>query len=414
MRDLQLVIASLRSRWLGNLLSVALTGFGFMLALAVLLFGAHIQNRLGADGQGVDIVIGAKGSPLQLILSSVYHLDIPTGNISYEAAQKWMKHPQVKSTIPLALGDQWRGRRIVGTTPDYAGLYGAEIREGRLWSEDFEVVAGASTGLRIGDSFHGSHGFSSGGHEHDDHAYKVVGVFAPSGSVIDRLILTSVASVMELHGQHLEDDQHDHEDHGHEHDHDHEQEHDHADEPETPPEITALLIQTKGPLAQMNLPRLINKESALQAASPAFEMARLTAMFGVGSRLLAGLSAFMIGLAVLSVFAGLSSHLSQRSADMAILRTLGYGRMRLALLLIGEGGLIALAGLAAGAVFTLAATEWALSVSPALKESGFMLDFTAPGVGVVAAFVFIAGLCSAIIPAWRAAGADVSRQLSSY
>lgn len=401
MRDLQLVIASLRSRWLGNLLSVALTGFGFMLALAVLLFGAHIQKRLGADGQGVDIVIGAKGSPLQLILSSVYHLDIPTGNISYEAAQKWMKHPQVKSAIPLALGDQWRGRRIVGTTPDYAGLYGARIDEGRLWSEDFEVVAGASTGLRIGDSFHGSHGFSSGGHEHDDHAYKVVGVFAHSGSVIDRLILTSVASVMELHGQHLEDEPHDHE-------------HDHADELETPPEITALLIQTKGPLAQMNLPRLINKESALQAASPAFEMARLTAMFGVGSRLLAGLSAFMIGLAVLSVFAGLSSHLSHRSADMAILRTLGYGRMRLALLLIGEGGLIALAGLAAGAVFTLTAAEWALSLSPALKESGFMLDFTAPGALLVAAFIFIAGLCSAIIPAWRAAGADVSRQLSTY
>lgn len=412
MRDIQLVIASLRSRWLGNLLSVALTGFGFMLALAVLLFGAHIQNRLSADGQGVDMVVGAKGSPLQLILSSVYHLDIPTGNISYEAAQKWMKNPQVKSAIPLALGDQWRGRRIVGTTPDYAGVYAARVAEGRFWEEDFEVVAGASAGLRIGDTFKGSHGFSSGGHQHDDHTYKVVGVLGPTGSVIDRLILTSVGSVMRIHGQHLEEESHDHEDHDHEHEHEHE--HEHSDEPETPPEITALLIQTKGPLAQMNLPRLINKESALQAASPAFEMARLTAMFGVGSRLLAGLSALMIGLAILSVFAGLSSNLSHRSADMAILRTLGYGRTRLALLLIWEGGLIALAGLAAGAVFTAAAAAWALTVSPALKESGFALDFTAPGVGLVAAFVFIAGLCSAIIPAWRAARADVSSQLSSY
>lgn len=402
MRDFTLVLASLRSRWLGNLLSAALTGFGFMLALAVLLFGSHIQKRLGADGQGVDMVIGAKGSPLQLILSSVYHLDIPTGNISYEAAQKWMKHPQVKSAIPLALGDQWRGKRIVGTNSDYLGLYDARIADGRMWDEPFEVVAGAATGLRIGEEFIGAHGLSPGGHDHDSHHYKVVGGLSSTGTVLDRLILTSVDSVLEVHGQHLEDDHHEHE-------------HEHSEEaPEAPAEITALLIQTKGPLAQMNLPRLINKESALQAANPAYEMARLTAMFGIGSRFLAGLSALMIGLAVLSVFAGLSSNLSHRSADMAILRTLGYGRMRLALILVWEGGLIALAGLAAGAVFTLAGVQWALSVSPALRESGFALDFTAPGVTFLIAFIFIAGLCSAIIPAWRAAGTDVSKQLSTF
>lgn len=413
MSDLALILCSLRSRWLGNFLSVALTGFGFMLALMILLFGHHIHKRLSADGQGIDVVIGAKGSPLQLILSSVYHLDIPTGNIPYEQAQIWMKHSQVKRAIPLALGDQWQGQRIAGTTLDYLELYAARIREGRVWKQDFEVVAGAATGLAVGDEFAGAHGFAPDGHSHDAHPYRVVGVLAPSGTVIDRLILTSVNSVMALHGQSVAED--DHQDHEHHEHHEHDDEHEHYEhEDEHPAEITALLIQTKGPLAQMNLPRMINKDSALQAASPSYEIARLTGILGVGSQIFRGLSWLMIGLAMLSVFAGLAGNLANRSGDMAILRTLGYGRFRLAFMLACEGALIALAGLAVGTAIARAGFAWALSVSPVLKESGFAFDLSAPGVLPVACFIFIAGLCSAIIPAWKAAGADVSKQLSGF
>lgn len=409
MSDLALILSSLRSRWLSNFLSVSLTGFGFMLALMILLFGHHIHKRLSADGQGIDVVIGAKGSPLQLILSSVYHLDIPTGNIPYEQAKLWMNHSQVKRAIPLALGDQWKGKKIAGTTHDYLDLYSSRIREGRVWNQDFEVVAGAATGLAVGDEFAGSHGFAPDGHSHDAHPYRVVGVLAPNGTVIDRLILTSVNSVMALHGQSVVED--DHEDHEH---HEHEDEHGHSGENEHAAEITALLIQTKGPLAQMNLPRMINKDSTLQAANPAYEIARLTGILGVGSQIFGGLSWLMIGLAVLSVFAGLAGNLANRSEDMAILRTLGYGRFRLAFMLACEGALIALAGLAVGTAIARAGYAWALSVSPVLKESGFAFDLSAPGVLSVACFIFMAGLCSAIIPAWKAAGADVSKQLSRF
>lgn len=402
MNDFALVLASLRSRWLGNLLSAALTGFGFMLALLVLLIGHHVQQRLIKDGQGIDLVIGAKGSPLQLVLSSIYHLDVPTGNIAYDDAQRWMKHPQVRQAIPLALGDNWRGYRIIGTTPDYLSLYGAQIGHGRMWSDDFEVVAGIKTGLTPRQEFAGAHGFAEGGHHHDAHHYRVVGVLKPTGTVLDRLILTSMNSVLELHGQKLH--------HGHEHDHtDHDEPH---HESAAEPEVTALLIRTKSPLAQMNLPQLVNRESALQAANPAYEIARLTGVLGLGSRIVSGFSALMITLAVLSVFAGLTGNLTNRAGDLAILRTLGYGRLRLALMLIFEGGLIALGGLAAGAFFAWAGLFWLSSVSPALHESGMRFDPDAPGVLPVAAFIFIAGLCSAIIPAWRAAAADVSRQLS--
>jgi len=153
MSDLSFIFSSLKSRSLNSLLSVFLTAFGVMLALIIIQFGHHVQNRLSADGQGIDIVVGAKGSPLQLILSSVYHIDIPTGNIPYDDAQKWMKHPHIKSAIPLALGDNWKGYRIVGTTVDYMTHYGAEISEGRLWNKEFEAIAGSSAGLHIGDEF---------------------------------------------------------------------------------------------------------------------------------------------------------------------------------------------------------------------------------------------------------------------
>ena len=225
MKDLTLIGSSLKSRWLNALLSVFLTAFGVMLALLIIQFGHHIQDRLSADGQGIDIVVGAKGSPLQLILSSVYHIDIPTGNIPYEQAEKWMKHPQIKTAVPLALGDNWKGYRIVGTSAAYMKHYGAELSGGRIWGEAFEAVAGAYVGLKIGDAFTGAHGLMEGGHEHADEHYKITGVMKPTGTVLDRLILTSLDSVLDIHG--LESvEHHDHEGAHHE-DHDAHEEHEH-------------------------------------------------------------------------------------------------------------------------------------------------------------------------------------------
>ena len=128
-----------------------LTAFGVSIALLISQFGSHIQNRINLDGQGIDIVVGAKGSPLQLILSSVYHIDIPTGNISYDQAKKMMKNPQIEESIPLALGDNWRGFRIVGTTINYIKHYDISLSKGRYWDKNFEVVVGSSVNLNIND-----------------------------------------------------------------------------------------------------------------------------------------------------------------------------------------------------------------------------------------------------------------------
>ena len=203
------------------------------LALAILItqFSNHFQNRLLADGKNIDVVVGAKGSPLQLILSSVYHVDIPTGNIPFKSVESIIKHPQVKNFIPLALGDNWKGFRIVGTSYKYLDNYEAELKEGRLWNNDFEVIVGSSVNISINEEFSGAHGLFEGGNIHDDTKYKVVGILKKTGTVLDRLILTSVNSVLALHDhegieefdkmneQHIHDDSLEHKEHHDTHKH---------------------------------------------------------------------------------------------------------------------------------------------------------------------------------------------------
>lgn len=419
MNDFTLILSSLKSRWLNASLSVLLTAFGVMLALIIIQFGQHVQNRLKADGKGIDIVIGTKGSPMQLILSSVYHIDIPTGNIPYDQAKKWMAHPHIKTAIPLALGDNWRGYRIIGTTPEYVSHYNATLQDGHLWHHSFDAIAGAMVGLKTGDTFSGAHGLIDGGHVHNDQHYKITGVLKPTGTVLDRLILTSVNSVLNIHGlSDIDNAPHNHDDHEHHHDepehndhgHSHNDHDDHADSFQDP-EITALLLTTKSPIANINLPRQINRDTALQAANPALEMARLTAMLGLGSQSLNALSALLIIIAALSIFAGLAASLENRLSDLAILRALGYSRYRLAYIMMIEAMIIVVLGLVLGCLMGLCGFFILSQIIPPLSASGAMITLS-PNIILVIIGVLGAGLFAAILPAIRAAKVDVAKQLS--
>jgi putative ABC transport system permease protein len=414
MNDLSLALHSLLSRKIVSLLSVLLTAFGVMMALVVLQFAAAAEKRIQRDGVGIDIVIGAKGSPLQLVLSALYHADIPTGNIPYSEAEKWMHHPQVRQAIPLALGDNWKGFRIVGTTADYAAHYAAKPAQGRLWEAEFEAVAGAATGLALGQTFSGAHGLGADGHSHDHQPYQVVGVLAPTGSVIDRLILTSVNSVLALHGQetahkHEEHHDHDHDHDHHHHDHSHKHNHDHSKPAKQPAEITALLVKTRSPLANINLPRSINRDSMLQAANPALEMARLNAVFGLGARSMGYIAAFLIGMAALSIFAGIAGSLDSRSGDLAVLRALGYGRRRLFGLLLMEGLALTAGGLVLGFVMGAAGFVLLAPLIPALGAGGLQADIHWLWLALT---VLVAGLAASVLPALRAARANPAQLLS--
>lgn len=187
--------------------------------LMLIALSRQAKEQLEKQIEGVDMVLGAKGSPLQLILSSVYNLDAPTGNIYLQEAQRFMQHPMVESAIPLSLGDSYKGYRILGTTPAYLDRFKVQPREGRIFSGSMEVVIGATVaeraGLKIGSRFAGTHGLEEKGHVHEEHSYEVVGVLPATGLAIDQLILTPLESVWTIH----EPAKHHEEDEGAEHDH---------------------------------------------------------------------------------------------------------------------------------------------------------------------------------------------------
>jgi putative ABC transport system permease protein len=372
MNSLRLSFAYLRHKALSTALTITTFAAGVAMIVVLLLVNAQIQNEFANNLKGIDLVVGAKGSPMQLILSSVFHLDIPTGNIPLDAAEKLSKHPMVKEAIPLALGDNFQGYRIVGSTTAYPEHYQAKLKAGgRYWKKEMEAVLGAEvagrSGLKPGDTFAGSHGLTSGGEVHAQFPYTVVGILEPTDSVMDRLVLTGMESVWYIHEHHHHDhddgdadeaDEH-HEQQGvqhqdnHDADHhtDHHEEH-HAGEADHDHqrEVTSLLISYNSPLAAAGLPRLINKTTSMQAASPAFEMARLNAFMGRGTETLKYFAWFLIALAGFGIFAGLYNAMNERRYDLALMRSFGARPGKLFALMMTESLVVSLVGAAAGVV----------------------------------------------------------------
>lgn len=405
MTPFSLAIASIRSRSLQSGLCVAATAAGITLVCVVFLLSGAIEQGFSRNAQGIDIVVGAKGSPLQLVLSSVYHADIPTGNISTADAERLKHHPQVKQVIPLALGDNYRGFRIVGTTPEYIGLYGGEVSGGSIFSKPFEAVAGATTGLRIGEKFSGAHGLSEGGEVHEDSSYQIVGTLNPTGTVLDRLILTSVASVQELHEHHEE-----HEAGKEEHEHEHE-EHE-AEEPHN--QVTALLVKARGPMAIVNMPREISRIANLQAASPAYEMARMWQAMGFGRDLLTALGMGFVALSALMLLSGLASGLTARRYDLAVLRVLGASPNALFATIIAEGLVLSVGGTLIGMLAGHLAAYGVASGIESLRGIVLPSQFLALSAidGILLVIGAGAGLAAAIIPGLLAARTDIAALLA--
>ncbi|MBL0319156.1 MAG: ABC transporter permease [Alphaproteobacteria bacterium] len=344
MNIIALSFAYLRYRFWNSFFNIMLLGLGIATITIVLLLSRHLEDRLDKDAAGIDLVVGAKGSPLQLILSSVYHVDIPTGNIALSEAQTLMHHPQVKLAIPLALGDNYQGFRIVGTEPIFTSLYASALAAGRLWHKSMEVVIGAdvatSANMNIGNLFAGSHGLIPGGNTHADHQYVVVGIMPKTGTVMDRLILTSVDSVWDIHEEEEHQERAEMASHQHKHT---------MLETVSPQhEITALLIKYRSPVAAMTLPRIINQRTQMQAASPAFEVTRLFHVLGIGKEVLKAMGYGLMAFSLLSVWVALTNTMRERRYDIALMRVLGASRMRVSVQMIVEALLLVVSGVVLG------------------------------------------------------------------
>jgi len=340
---------------LSMLLSLILFALGVGLISMLLLLNKQIQEKFDKNLADIDLVIGAKGSPLQLILCNMYHIDSPTGNISIKEAKPFMnpKHPLIKKAVPLSLGDSHKGYRIVGTLPSFLELYNAKVGQGKLWEKDFDVTIGAGVAndlkLKVGDKFNSSHGFVLDDNLiHDDSdMFKVVGILSPTGSVADQLILTNTQSIWKTHdhGSPAEESQEEDNHEGHDH-----KKEDQSDEPkplieEVDQEITSLLIQFKNRNYQtLNMARSINENTDMQAANPAIEINRLHAMVGVGEEALRSLALIIVFVSGLSIFISLFDSLRDRRYELALMRVMGASRSKLFTIIIFEGVLLAAIG----------------------------------------------------------------------
>jgi putative ABC transport system permease protein len=365
----------------------------------VLLASEQVDRAFQRDLAGIDLVVGAKGSPMQLILAGVFHIDVPPGNIRLADVEALRRQPQVATLIPLSLGDSFRGFRIVGTNADYLAHYRLSLAQGRAWTGPMETVLGAQAardiGMKAGDSFIGSHGLGGGGHNHGENPYRVSGVLAPCGCVADRLILTATESVWQVH-----------EKAGAVHANGHE-----AEDEER--EVTMALITYKSPLAAVSFPRYVNNSTDMQSAAPAVEVSRLLRMVGVGSEVLRGFGAVLLFTAALSVFIALWNAVRERRTDLAMLRMLGAPPIRVAALLLCEAWWLALLasvlGLAAGHGLT-ALVGSMLEAQRSLPVSGRLW---LPAEAWIPAAALTVATLAALIPAVSAYRVDVGELLNA-
>lgn len=400
----------IKSKPLNTALNILLMSLGIAIILVLILLNSQLEESLGKNKRGVDLVVGAKGSPLQLILANVYHIDFPTGNIKLEEAKSLSRNRLIKKTIPLALGDNYQGFRIAGTNHDYVKLYEAELADGELWKYNLEAVLGANVAqklkMNVGDEFNGSHGMSVVDMAHDEAAYQVVGILKPSGSVLDNLILTNVESVWAVH-EHKEEE--------------HDQEHDKVlgsayetglPDGDADDEITSMLVQFRSPLGAVQLPRMINSNTNMQAASPAFETQRLFSLLGIGVDMLMAFAYIIIAISGLSIFISLYNALKDRKYDLAIMRSLGASQSKLFFHVILEGIIITVLGGIVGLILGHGLMEGLAGLYEKSDDIGITgLIFVNQELYVLLIAVGV-GLLAAMIPAVNAYRTDISKVLA--
>lgn len=415
-------------------MSVLLFSLSVALITFLILFNHQFRKGLDNNLAGIDLVIGAKGSPLQLILNSMYHVDAPTGNITIKEVTSFLnpKHPLVAAAYPLSLGDSYGAYRIAGTTPSLLNLYNADRITGRIYVDDFEVVVGNVVAeklqLKVGSEFQSTHGLDENPDlEHDHgHPFVVTGILGNTGTVLDQLILCTPQTIWKVH----EHDSIAATDHHHEH----------GAIPQSPvafnidttllktlsdsvvsdlraypeKEITSVLIKYKNRtnIHTLNLPRNINQNTGVMAASPVMEILRLNELMGTGTDAIRYIAILIAIVAAISIFISLYTSLRERRYEMALMRINGAGPAKIFQMIIGEGMWIAILGL----IFGLLIGHAGMSLAGSYLESSYRYKFTGnlwvqEEIYVVVGALLL-GLVASIIPAIQGSRLDLHKTLA--
>ena len=380
-------------------LTVLSLALGTALPCTILLLREQAESALLREGTGVDMVVGAKGSPLQLVLSTVHQIDLPTGNIPHALYEQLKADRRVEAAVPIALGDNLAGYRIVGTSRAFFDWRPRDIegdaawirlQQGRLFEAPFEAVLGAEAArqlnLHLGDSFIGYHGLRPApGAGHPEFPYTVTGILAPLGGAVDRLILTPTESVWLVHE--AEERQYQAKFGG-------------TEPGEMPMEVTAVWLRLRSPGTRMWLRDEINRTTDAMAAIPLNELHRLyqrvLGPMQQGLLWIAGAVALVSGLAILAT---LLQATDRRRKDWAVLRTLGAHPRELFTLVWLESLWISTLGLLGGLALAHGGLALAARWIPSDLMAGFSPLHFAEHQGVILLCIWAGGVVFGLIPA---------------
>ena len=396
---LTLSVRYLVRRWGSAMLTILVGALGLALLSTVMTMAEDIPSAVKKALGGADMVVGPKGSELDLVLCCALHITPTRGLVPYKAARAAVTNPYVKQSVPIALGDSYNGTRILWTRPQITDIYGAHLAQGRMWTGAMQAVVGAQAAgqqhLHIGSTMISTHGLDIGGELHTNAHYTVTGILAPTGTVIDRLILADLKSIKVVHVDTGDpDEQGPTQVAGQGYDAD-----------GNPIAISAMIATFSSPIAAAIVPRQISTETDLTAANPLLEMARLSALARPGFELVLIFGAVFGVVAALMAAIGLMSALNARARDLALLRILGASRLKVARVAVQEA--LILVHLAYGVGFALALGLSAV-VAGKLFDYGLFVTPWAGGhtLWVLYLGALAAAVVASIVPVVRAVAAN--------
>jgi len=403
---LRLSFAHLRYHLITSLVVVTMIAVASASVIVWISLETDLLRKATSESSRVDAVVGAKGSPLQLVLSTVYHMDAPTGNIPLSVLQELDSIPGIRLRVPVSIGDAYSSYRIVGTSHEFLNsIFDMRPATGTLWQSPFEAVIGATVahreGLALGSEFVSTHGLGFEGEAHDHSPFVVVGILPPTSSILDDLILTSLESVWLVHDHDEEDDHHDH-------DHHHHQIESHAD---TDRQITAILIRFSNPYARFQFTRDINEKTPYLAASPLWEINKVLTWFGLGFDTLRLIGGALVCLILVAVMVILGITMKDRMLDIALLLNSGYSKRMVIWIPLVDSLMLVLAGIGVGIVMTVGAIglvrRMATEALPMLDPA--WMDVIPGAIMIVVGLAVVLGLASAIGIARKSVPALLSR-----
>ena len=401
----RLALLSLRNRWPTALLTVLAIALSVALLLGVEKLRVGARTSFTDTISGTDLIVGARGGAIQLLLYSVFRIGDATSNISWAGYQAIAGRPEVAWTVPLSLGDSHRGFRVLGTTPAYFEHYRyrrgqrLSFAAGAPFDDLYDAVVGADVAralnYQVGDDIVVAHGLGViDTARHDDKPFRIAGVLAKTGTPVDRTVHVSLEAIEAIHigwkrGRPAADGMS-------------------AEETRAlelrPQSVTAVLVGLRSRFAVFGLQRFVNEYRAepLTAILPGVALQRLWSLVGTAETALLAVSAMVVVTAILGMVTMVLATLNERRREMAILRSVGAGPRTIASLMVSEAGLLTLAGVLVGA----ALLYLVLAVLRPYLDAAYGLHLViAPPtpVELAALGAIVAGGCVAgLLPAWRA------------